>query len=48
MSIDDPVKQTPLIIRELVLAGAEVIDVREQEHSLEKVYLTLMEQERRH
>ena len=48
LSIDDPVRQNPVIIRELVLAGGDVIDVRAQEPSLEDVYLTLMKQERRH
>ena len=46
VSLDDPVTQNPALIRELVRSGGEVISVREQEHSLEEIYLKLIEQER--
>jgi ABC-2 type transport system ATP-binding protein len=45
VSLDDPVAQNPALIRELVRCGGEVISVQEQEHSLEKIYLKLLEQE---
>jgi ABC-2 type transport system ATP-binding protein len=45
VSLDDPVAQNPALIRELVRSGGEVISVQEQEHSLEEIYLKLLEQE---
>jgi hypothetical protein len=34
----------PVIVKELVGAGAEVVFVKENPHSLEDVYLNLMEE----
>ncbi len=48
VSLDDPVTQNPALIRELVRSGGEVIAVREQEHSLEEIYLKLLRQESAH
>ncbi len=42
VSLDDPEKQNPVLIRKLVEAGAEIQFVGELRHSLEEVYLTLI------
>ncbi len=42
VALDDPEAQNPVIIRELVQAGAEVQFVGELRHSLEEIYLSLM------
>ena len=42
VTLDDPEKQNPEIIRVLVEAGAEVQFVGELRHSLEDVYLQLV------
>ena len=42
VDVDDPLKQNPIIVRMLVEAGAEVQFVGELRHSLEDVYLTLI------
>jgi len=43
IAISDIQADNPLIIKELVSAGAEIVFVREVSHSLEDVYLNLME-----
>jgi ABC-2 type transport system ATP-binding protein len=45
VSLDDPMSQNPVLIRELVTAGAEIVFVKEKEHSLEDVYLELIARE---
>jgi ABC-2 type transport system ATP-binding protein len=47
VSLDDPINQNPILIRELVGAGGEVVFVKEREHSLEDVYLELIAREQR-
>jgi ABC-2 type transport system ATP-binding protein len=44
VGLDEPEAQNPVIVRQLVEAGAEVQFVGEIRHSLEDVYLKLMEQ----
>lgn len=43
--LDDPEAMNPPMVRALVEAGAEVQFIREEEHSLEQVYLDLVRQE---
>jgi len=43
VTIDDPEDQNPILIRELLSAGAEIVFVGELRHSLEDVYLQLMQ-----
>lgn len=43
--LNDPEKQNPIVVRQLVAAGAEVQYVKELEHSLEEVYLTLVKED---
>ncbi len=43
--LDDPEGMNPALVQTLVQAGAEVQFVREQEHSLEQVYLDLIREE---
>ncbi len=43
--LDDPEGMNPLLVRALVEAGAEVQFVREEEHTLEQVYLDLVREE---
>lgn len=45
VEVNDPEKDNPLLIRTLVEAGAEIQFVTEEEHSLEEVYLKLIEEE---
>ena len=47
VSLDDPINQNPVLVRDLVAAGGDVIFVREREHSLEDVYLELIAREQR-
>jgi ABC-2 type transport system ATP-binding protein len=42
VGLDDPVRQNPVIVRKLVEAGADVQFVGELRHSLEDVYLSLI------
>lgn len=42
LALDDPDAQTPLVVAQLVNAGAAIQEVREEEHSLEEVYLSLV------
>ncbi|MFC2063642.1 ABC transporter ATP-binding protein [Chloroflexota bacterium] len=44
VTIDDPDDQNPILIRELLSAGAEIVFVGELRHSLEDVYLQLMQE----
>ncbi|MGB9722648.1 MAG: ABC transporter ATP-binding protein [Chloroflexia bacterium] len=44
--LDDPEGMNPLLVRALVEAGAEVQFVREEEHTLEQVYLDLVREEK--
>jgi ABC-2 type transport system ATP-binding protein len=46
VDLADPEAQNPLLVRRLVGLGAEVQYVTELRHSLEEVYLTLMEEEK--
>ncbi len=41
-ALDDPDSMTPLVVRALVEAGAEIQAVIEEQHSLEEVYLSLV------
>jgi ABC-2 type transport system ATP-binding protein len=43
VALDDPEAQNPIIVRRLVEAGADVQFVGELKHSLEDVYLSLMD-----
>jgi ABC-2 type transport system ATP-binding protein len=43
VSLDDPDTATPQIIRALVAAGADILAVSEEKHSLEEVYLNLVQ-----
>jgi len=43
--LDDPEAMNPTLVRTLVQAGADVQFVREQEHTLEEVYLDLVREE---
>ncbi len=44
--LDDPEGMNPLLVRALIEAGAEVQFVREEEHTLEQVYLDLVREEK--
>ncbi len=44
VTIDEPDEQNPILIRELLSIGAEVVFVGELRHSLEDVYLQLMQE----
>jgi ABC-2 type transport system ATP-binding protein len=43
VSLDDPDRATPQIVRALVAAGADILAVSEEKHSLEEVYLNLVQ-----
>ncbi|HSG15623.1 MAG TPA: ABC transporter ATP-binding protein [Anaerolineae bacterium] len=45
LTLDDPERDNPEIIRRLVMAGAEVQFVGELRHSLEDIYLQLLDEE---
>jgi ABC-2 type transport system ATP-binding protein len=45
IQMDDPEEMNPRLVQRLVEAGAEVQFVREEEHSLEQVYLDLIQDE---
>ncbi|HEU4388132.1 MAG TPA: ABC transporter ATP-binding protein, partial [Blastocatellia bacterium] len=47
VSLDDPINQNPVLVRELVRAGGDVVFIKEREHSLEDVYLELIAREER-
>ena len=42
VSIDDPDADNPLLVDALVKAGAEIVSVKEKEHTLEDIYLKLV------
>jgi ABC-2 type transport system ATP-binding protein len=42
LALDDPDAMTPLVIKKLVEAGAAIQEVKEEQHSLEEVYLNLV------
>ena len=44
--LDTPDEQTPPLVRALVLAGADIRAVEQSEHTLEDVYLELLESAR--
>lgn len=46
VTLSDPEEQNPLIVQKLVQAGAQIQFVNELKHSLEEVYLTLVEEAR--
>ena len=43
VAVDDPTAVAPELVRALVAAGADVVRVAEEEHSLEDVYLQVLE-----
>jgi ABC-2 type transport system ATP-binding protein len=43
VQVDDPETQNPDLIRKLVEAGADILNVTEEQHTLSDVYLRLME-----
>jgi ABC-2 type transport system ATP-binding protein len=43
VSLDDPDTATPQIVRALVAAGADILAISEEKHSLEEVYLNLVQ-----
>jgi ABC-2 type transport system ATP-binding protein len=43
VQVDDPETQNPDLIRKLVAAGADILNVTEEQHTLSDVYLRLME-----
>jgi ABC-2 type transport system ATP-binding protein len=43
LALDDPDAMTPSVVSALVGAGAEIQSVGEERHSLEEVYLSLVE-----
>jgi ABC-2 type transport system ATP-binding protein len=43
ISLDDPDAMTPQLVRVLVGAGADILSVVEERHSLEDVYLNLIQ-----
>ncbi len=45
VTLEDPDIHNPILVRQLVAAGADIIHVIEREHSLEDVYLKLIEEE---
>jgi ABC-2 type transport system ATP-binding protein len=45
IAVSDPVAATPAVARALVAAGADVLSISESRHSLEDVYLELIDQD---
>jgi ABC-2 type transport system ATP-binding protein len=45
LSVSDPVVAAPAVTRALVAAGAEVLSINQSYHSLEEVYLELIDQD---
>jgi ABC-2 type transport system ATP-binding protein len=43
--VSDPAKAAPVVTRALVAAGADVLSIGESRHSLEDVYLELIDQD---
>jgi ABC-2 type transport system ATP-binding protein len=48
LSVSDPAVAAPAVTRALVAAGAEVLSINQSHHSLEDVYLELIDQEAGH
>jgi len=48
VSVDDPQRHNPALIRKLVELGAEILYVAEEARTLEEVYLELLEGEDAH
>jgi ABC-2 type transport system ATP-binding protein len=46
LAVSDPRKASPAVISALVTAGAEVVSIGEEQHSLEDVYLQLVDEPR--
>lgn len=46
VNLDDPDQATPVLVKALVDAGAELLGVQEAQHSLEDVYVSLMQENR--
>ena len=42
VTVDDPIARTPGIVRTLVAAGVDVLDVRDASGTLEEAYLRLV------
>jgi ABC-2 type transport system ATP-binding protein len=42
LMVDDPEENNPILVRELVAQGAEIVFIRESRRSLEEVYLSLV------
>jgi ABC-2 type transport system ATP-binding protein len=47
VELNDPENENPLLVRQLVNAGAEIQFLTEEEHSLEEIYLKLIEEDTR-
>ncbi|HEY4492178.1 MAG TPA: ABC transporter ATP-binding protein [Acidobacteriota bacterium] len=47
ISLQNPTVENPIVIRALVEAGAEIRYVREEQHSLEEIYLKLISEEKK-
>ena len=45
VELTDPERGRPDLVRGIVEAGGQVLDLSEEEHSLEEVYLSLMHEE---
>jgi len=45
IALNDPENQNPILVRQLVSAGAEIQFLKDEEHSLEEIYLKLIEEE---
>jgi len=43
LDVSDPAQAAPAVVRALVAAGSDVLSVSESQHSLEDVYLELVE-----
>jgi ABC-2 type transport system ATP-binding protein len=48
IELGDPENENPILVRYLVNAGAEIQFLTEEEHSLEEIYLKLIEEETKH
>jgi ABC-2 type transport system ATP-binding protein len=47
LAVSDPAQAAPAVTRAVVAAGADVLSIAEARHSLEEVYLQLIDRERR-
>ena len=46
MTVSDPAQAAPAVTRALVAAGADVLSITESRHTLEDVYLELVDHDR--